>query len=166
MFVRSFVEFALHRGPKVLTHRSGWPGLCVTRRPRLKGEHTRWCASQPSPQIALVTSELERPYLPKAPSHLWLGGLNLYLLTETPTPSARPGWSNTFIPGGPSLIPATRKGLPPLGPLRPKGRVKPLSQWTPVPGKTGTENFEPLSTETPTPFPCGQGGVCLYPGVF
>ena len=86
-FVRSFVEFALHRGPKVLTHRSGWPGLCVTRRPRLKGEHTRWCASQPSPQIALVTSELERPYLPKAPSHLWLGGLNLYLLTETPTPS-------------------------------------------------------------------------------
>ena len=83
-----------------------------------------WCASRPSPQIALVTSELERPYLPMAPSHLWLGGLNLYLLTETPTPSARPGWSSTFIPGGPSLTPATRKGLLPLGPLRPKGRVK------------------------------------------
>ena len=108
--------------------------LCVTRRPRLKGEHTV------DVRLSLVTKLLWLPlsssaptYL-KAPSHLWLGGLNLYLLTETPTPSARPGWSSTFIPGGPSLIPATRKGLSPLGPLRPKGRVKPLSQWTPVPG--------------------------------
>ena len=39
LFVRSFVAFALHRAFKVQWHRSGWI-CCVTRHPRLKGEHT------------------------------------------------------------------------------------------------------------------------------
>ena len=96
-------------------------------------------------RLSLVVTKLlwiplrtSAPNLPNAPSHLWLGGLNLYLLTETPTPSIATGVEYFLYPSGPrlwSLLPEwSLFPWDPYARLRvSRGRVVPLSHWTSVP---------------------------------
>ena len=104
-FVCLFVEFALHRALNIQAPTYRADRLRVTRRPRLIiGEHMN------DVRLSLVVTKLlwiplrtSAPNLPNAPSHLWLGGLNLYLLTETPTPSIATGVEYFLYPRGPHL---------------------------------------------------------------
>ena len=83
---------------------SGGQALCYAPPPPLIGEHMK------DVRLSLVVTKLlwiplrtSAPNLPNAPSHLWLGGLNLYLLTETPTPSIATGVEYFLYPRGPRL---------------------------------------------------------------